>query len=159
MKRTLYFDMDGTIADLYGSDEWLHKIQMREQVFTDLEQMSWFEEAKELIKSLKFVGWNIEVITWLPMNASQEYKDLSIEGKMAWIDTNAKGIFDKINLVDYGTPKQIFADYGNISYLFDDNEEVRQEWEASTVGEAFDAKDMIRVLRMLVKSEAYRMVS
>lgn len=159
MRRTLYFDMDGTIANLYGSDRWLEKIQSREQVFTNLEPMPWFEEAKKLIESLKFLGWEVEVITWLPMNATQEYKDLSIEGKMAWLDTNAKGIFNRVNLVDYGTSKQIFGNYGNISYLFDDNEEVREEWEASTMGEAFDAKDMVRVLRMLVKSEAYRLVA
>ena len=50
--------------------------------------------------------------------------------------------FDEINIVKYGTPKQIFARTEN-DILFDDEEKNRDNW----TGKAFDVNAIIEILK------------
>lgn len=156
MKKVLYFDMDGTIADLYGSDNWLEKIQNKQPVFETLAEMPWFETAKKLIRILKFqYGYEVGVITWTPMDTTAEYEAIARVEKNMWLGEHANGLFDFAVFQRYGTSKAISIrdEYQRgLHILFDDNHEVRADWE-QTFQPAYDAKDMVTVLRTLIIME------
>ena len=66
MKKEIWFDMDGTIADLYGVDKWLEKILDND--------VSPYENAKPLINmnilarilnKLQKQGYKIGIVSWL----------------------------------------------------------------------------------------------
>ena len=156
MKKVLYFDMDGTIADLYNSENWLSKIQNHQPVFENLEEMPWWATAKKLIRVLKMeFGYEVGVITWTPMDTTAEYEAIARHEKNMWLGEHAEEIFDFVTFQRYGTPKELSMrdNYQQgLHILFDDNHEVRAEWE-QTFKPAYDAKDMVNVLRTLLKME------
>lgn len=156
MKKVLYFDMDGTIADLYNSENWLQKIENKQPVFEALEEMPWFATAKNLIRILKMeFGYEVGVITWTPMNTTAEYEAIARAEKNRWLGEHADGLFDFVTFQRYGTSKTISnrdVCHRGIHILFDDNHEVRADWE-QTFQPAYDAKDMVTVMRTLLMVE------
>ena len=71
---TIYFDMDGTIADLYGVENWLEYL-INKNAFP-------YENAKPLLKlsllarilnELQRNGYRLGIISWLAKNSNEEY--------------------------------------------------------------------------------------
>ena len=56
--------------------------------------------------------------------------------------------WDEVHLVKYGTPKHYIAKTKH-GILFDDNEEVRENWN----GIAFDEKNILDILKFLIVKE------
>lgn len=154
--KVIYLDMDGTIADLYGHNNWLEKIRAEEPIFEELKPMPQWDKAKTLIRYLKKIyGYKVGVITWTPMNASAEYEAVARVEKNRWLSHHAPEIFDFVTFQRYGTPKELAIKSEHLQglhVLIDDNEEVRKEW-VETLQPAYDAKDMIVVLRQLIQME------
>lgn len=82
--KAVYFDMDGTIADLYGVEGWLDSLVA--------EQTKPYREAKSLVDMRKLsyelnrlqrAGYHIGIVTWLSKNSSDEYAE-----KVAWAKKN-----------------------------------------------------------------------
>lgn len=146
MAKTIWFDMDGTIADLYGVEGWLDKL-----IASDATP---YEIAKPLLRlatlartlnQLQRKGYKIGVISWLAKNSSAEYDKAVAAAKEKWLRNHlASVIFDEINIVAYGTPKQTFAK-SDADILFDDEKPNRDAW----TGVAFDATDIMKVLKGL----------
>ena len=146
MAQTIWFDMDGTIADLYGVEGWLEKL-----IASDATP---YEIAKPLLRlsvlarvlnNLQRKGYKIGIISWLAKNSTAEYDKAVAEAKEKWLRNHlASVIFDEINIVAYGTPKSTFAKSDN-DVLFDDEEHNRKEW----TGKAFDVNDILGVLKGL----------
>lgn len=145
MNRTIYFDMDGTIVDLYGYPNWLKLL--REHNPTPYEKAVALCNLNRLarrLNNLQKKGYKLGVITWLAKNSTESYDKLVIEKKIGWLKKHLRSVnFDKVRVLDYGTPKHFFATENDI--LFDDNEEVRAEW----VGEAYSEKEIFEVLGRL----------
>ena len=143
MNINFNFDMDGTIADLYGVDGWLPKLRA--------EDPSPYENAKPLLPMAVFarllhkaqrLGHRIVVISWGSMNASPEYDKAVAEAKRAWLEKHLPSVtFDEIIIVPYGTPKSTLGS----GYLFDDNESIRNEWGAG----AYEPSEILTALREL----------
>ena len=138
------FDMDGTIADLYGVSGWLNYL-MNEDAFP-------YATAKPLIKmnvlarilnKLQRQGYRIGVISWLSKNSNASYDAKVTYAKIAWLQKHLASVrFDEINIVAYGTPKERFLrTSGDI--LFDDEFQNRINW----TGIAFDADNIIETLK------------
>ena len=120
--KAIYFDMDGTIADLYGYENWLEMLHAEDTtpyekcgVLVDIEELQ--QVLNEFIK----MGIIIGIISWGAMNGSHD-------------------------VVKYGTPKH-YVRKEKDSILVDDNEEVRNAWK----GETIDAtKNIVELLRELL---------
>ena len=144
MNITINFDMDGTIADLYGVENWLP--------YLEAEDTTPYEIAKPLLRlsalarklnALQKQGYNLAVISWLSKSGTAEYNEAVTEVKMAWLRKHLPSVtWDRITIVPYGTPKQNFC--GNpLDILFDDEERNRTNW----TGRAYDVQNIMEILR------------
>lgn len=143
---TIWFDMDGTIADLYGVENWLDYLIAKDALP--------YEVAKPLIRlsalarvlnRLQRNGYKVGVISWLAKNSTADYDEAVTEAKLEWLAKHLASVaFDEINIVKYGTPKQMFAHTAD-DILFDDEEKNRNEW----TGKAFDVDAILEVLKGL----------
>ena len=141
MNKILVFDMDGTIADLYGVENWLEDLRS--------ENARPYEVAKaiydkvvlnEILEMLKSQGWRIVVTTWLAKDSTEYYKNLVRQAKLQWL-AEQEFPFDEIHLVAYGTTKaNCTRKLGGFQVLVDDNEQVRNGWH---LGDTIDANENI----------------
>lgn len=146
---TIYFDMDGTIADLYGVEDWLDKLKK--------EDASPYAEAMPLLNLRKFAkllnavqrrGYKIGIISWLSKEATPEYDEAVRKAKKYWLRKHLPSVsWDEIHIIKYGAPKH-FNCQDNSGILFDDNKDVRRLWNKR--GECFSEKDITEVLSLLL---------
>lgn len=145
MKKEIWFDMDGTIADLYGVNGWLDMLLNKNarpyEIAKPLVNMR--ELAKVLNRLIK-KGWEIGVISWLAKNGTNDYNKKVANAKMKWLAKHLRSVkFAKIDIVEYGTPKQ----NNRNGILFDDEKQNRESW----LGVAYNVENIIQVLRELEK--------
>ena len=127
--RILVFDMDGTIADLYGVDGWLNDIMAENtRPYEIAKPLYDMDTLNEIIYLLKGMGWKIIVTTWLAKNSTKAYDDAVRKAKVEWL--KAQGFaYDEIHLVKYGTTKaNCTRALGGYQILVDDNEQIRKGW-------------------------------
>ena len=132
--KTLVFDMDGTIADLYGVDNWLEDLRAENprpyEIARPLYDMS---ALNALLDIFKLQGWKIVVTTWLAKDSSKDYDRLVREAKLAWLE-KYDFPYDEIHLVKYGTTKaNCTRKNGGFQVLVDDNDKVRKGWNLGAV--------------------------
>lgn len=129
MTKKIFFDMDGTIADLYNEENWLPRLQSESKgLFRNLKPMHDKDKLTKVLNDLIELGFEIEVITWTPKNVSQDYVKIVEEEKREWIEENFP-IIKNIHCLAYGIPKQK-ANYkkSKLEILVDDNLEVVEKW-------------------------------
>ena len=148
MNRAIYFDMDGTIADLYGVENWLDLIIDRNplpyEIAIPLVNLSTL--ARKL-NALRREGWKIGVVSWLSKEDNPDYNKVVTRAKENWLKKHlASVVFDEIKIVSYGTPKSTVVD--EIGILFDDEENNRTEWN-NAGGNAYNVHNILEVLRGL----------
>lgn len=132
MIKELVFDMDGTIADLFGVEDWLDKIRAYDptpyQIAEPLVDMA---ELACLLRSLQNCGVNVAVITWLSKEPNKQYDDEVRKAKRAWLKEYSFP-FDSLRCVAYGTPKHKIEaarlDDDEEALIFDDDARVRRDW-------------------------------
>lgn len=129
MKRTLVFDMDGTIANLYGVENWLEMLRAEDPTpYIVAQPMYDMDTLKVVLEMLKLQGWTIAVTSWLSMGSTREYDKLVRKAKREWLE-RYDFPFDEIHLVAYGTTKaNCTRKNGGYQILVDDNEKVRNGW-------------------------------
>lgn len=137
MGKMICFDMDGTIADLYGVPNWLEKLRAEDaSPYRDAAPMWDMEALNRVLLALIDEGWEIRVISWLSKGATPEYKKAIREAKREWL---ARYNFpaEKVHLVAYGTTKAnaIRNSGAAPGVLVDDQQKIRDGW---TMGEAID---------------------
>ena len=137
MKKVIVFDMDGTIANLYGVDGWLADLRRENtRPYDEAEPMYDMDELNEALLNLKAKGWLVAVTTWLAKDARKAYDDAVRKAKLAWL---AKYDFpyDEIHLVKYGTTKaNCTRKHGGFQILVDDNAKIRKGWNLGTTIDA-----------------------
>lgn len=127
--KTIYFDMDGTIANLYGVNDWLSKLLK--------EDSSPYEEAKPLVNTLYFQilinrlkrkGYKVGVISWTSKGGKSAYNKKVAQAKRDWLKKHFPKIqFDEVHIIKYGVAKSSVA-FNPKGILFDDDKTVRSEW-------------------------------
>ena len=151
MEKAIYFDMDGTIANLYGVPNWLEKIEQSDT--------SPYEEAQVLLNmqglahrlnALQKIGYTIGIISWLSKSGTPEYNAAVAQAKLDWLTKHLGSVkFDEIHIVAYGKKKHKLAQIKN-GCLFDDNATVRKEWIRNNPnGWAFDETAILETLALL----------
>lgn len=147
MNKAIYFDMDGTIADLYGQKNWLKKLRAEKTApYEKAQPMIDMKALKVALNGLREKGYKLGIITWLAKDSTPEYKQATTVAKIDWLDKYfGTGYFDQIHMVQYGTPKHQVATIKD-AVLFDDNQEVRKAWN---IGTAHDEKNILQALNGL----------
>lgn len=143
---TIWFDMDGTLADLYGVENWLPMVRASDptpyMVARPLVNLS---ALARVLNRLRREGYEIGVISWTSKTGTPDYNAAVTAAKYAWLSKHLPSVdFDEIHVVPYGTPKQIFA-HSDDDILFDDEAKNRENW----TGLALDVTDIIGALKAL----------
>ena len=141
MKRTLVFDMDGTIANFYGVNGWLEDIRSgNPRPYIVAEPMYDMETLKEILNLLKSQGWTIAITSWLAKGSDKAFDELTRIAKREWL-AKYEFPFDEIHLVKYGTTKaNCTRKNGGYQILIDDNADVRKGWH---LGDTINANENI----------------
>ena len=145
MNCTIFFDMDGTIADLYGVENWLeYLINNDEYPYTNAKPLVNLNSLARILNRLQKSGYRIGIISWLAKNSNNDYDEKVTAAKVKWLKKHLTSVqFDEINIVNYGTPKETFNNNNDI--LFDDEEPNRNNW----TGRAFNVNNIIEILKSL----------
>ena len=143
---TINFDMDGTLANFYGVENWL--------AYLEAEDTTPYEVAEPLLRlcslakrlnNLQKQGYELAIISWLSKSGSEAYNEAVTAVKMAWLKKHLPSVaWDRITIVPYGTPKQNFCE-NPLDILFDDEERNRTNW----TGIAYDVENIMEVLKNL----------
>jgi hypothetical protein len=144
MNVTINFDMDGTIADLYGVENWLEYL-IAENTFpyANARPLLHLSALARKLNTLQRNGYNLAVISWLSKSGTEEYNEAVTEVKLAWLKKHLPSVnWDEIHIVPYGTPKQNFCN-NPLDILFDDEERNRTNW----TGRAYDVQNIMEILR------------
>ena len=144
MAATIFFDMDGTIADLYGVENWLDYLIASDALpYAIAKPLLRLNSLARVLNRLQREGYRIGIISWLSKSGTEEYNNAVTETKKNWLKKHLASVhFDEINIVKYGTPKQMFARTEN-DILFDDEEKNRDNW----TGKAFDVNAILEILK------------
>lgn len=145
----IYFDMDGTIANLYAVENWLPKLRASDaSPYEEADVMLNMSVLARYLNKLQKLGYEIGIISWTSKGGTEKYNRAVEVAKLNWLHDHLKSVsFDEIYIVDYGTPKQDFADEADI--LFDDNEDIRNEW----TGQAYEPSEILSILSGLLRQE------
>ena len=146
MTRTIFFDMDGTIADLYSVNGWLDSIIARDvKPYKEAKVMHNMQTLARVLNRLQKQGNKVAIISWLAKNSTEEYDADVTQAKQEWLNKHLASVhFDEIHIVKYGTAKQTFIHSEN-DILFDDEEQNRNNW----TGKAHNVNNIIEVLKSL----------
>ena len=139
--KVLVFDMDGTIADLYGVNGWLEDLRSENpRPYKVAKPMYDMETLGYILEILKAQGWRVVVTSWLAKESTREYDEMVRRAKREWLERYQFPV-DEIHLVKYGTTKaNCTRKLGGFQVLVDDNETVRKGW---TLGETINANENI----------------
>ena len=146
MNITINFDMDGTIANLYGVENWLEMLIAGDTTpYAVAEPMLRLSALAKRLNNLQRMGYDLAVISWLSKSGTEEYNEAVTAVKLNWLKKHLPSVnWDRINIVPYGTPKQNFCE-NPFDILFDDEERNRENW----TGRAFDVDNILGTLSTL----------
>ena len=142
----IWFDMDGTIADLYGTENWLADILAeRADCYRNARPLVNLAHLARILNKLTRQGYEINIVSWLAKGSSNRYNEKVTEAKKYWLTRHLPSVkFQKIDIIPYGEPKE----NGRDGILFDDEEPNRRNWN----GIAYDEDNIILRLRDLVRN-------
>ena len=145
-KQAIYFDMDGTIANLYGVQNWLQMLRSCDPAPYELAApMLRLSELARRLNQLQRAGYTLGIVSWLSKNSTAEYDVAVTKAKLNWLRLHLKSVcFDEIHIVKYGTPKSSVVKYPQ-GVLFDDEEKNRKEWQ----GIAYNVNNIIQILKSI----------
>ena len=141
---TIWFDMDGTIANLYGVNGWLDDlINSNTRPYDEAEPLLNFSVFARELHKLQRKNIKIGIISWLSKSGTEEYNERVTVSKLKWLKRHLPSVvWDEIHIVSYGTPKSTCGS----GILFDDEEANREEWN----GIAYDVHNIIETLKGLL---------
>ena len=141
MSKKICFDLDGTLANLYAVNGWLEMLRSENPTPYEIaEPMLNMSSLARLLHKAQRYGYEIVIISWASMNASDEYLAEIERAKREWLRKHLPSVvFDEIIITEYGVPKHEIAS----GVLFDDNDEIRAEWGS----EAYEPSEILDFLR------------
>lgn len=131
---TICFDLDGTLFDLYGKNNWLEKLETEKPEVFRGDFLPEIDVTKLFLIMAKLAAMKVrfEVITWLPKYASKKFERECTKEKIKWVKNNLPFI-DNISCISYGVPKQTAVSKKTSKiFLIDDDEKVGRVWETKS---------------------------
>lgn len=140
------FDMDGTIANLYGVENWLAYLVAEDtKPYAEAKVLHNMSRLARLLNKAQRNGNELVIISWTSKNGSAEYNKAVAEVKKAWLAKHLPSVkWNEINVVEYGYNKANFAKSAE-DVLFDDEEPNRKGW----TGKAYNENEIFEVLATL----------
>ena len=140
---TIFFDLDGTIADLYGFSGWLDCLQNEQtDPYTEAGLLVDGEQFRNFLAAGKAAGVLFGVISWGAKNASKDYQKAIKRAKIDWLKkNNLLEYFNELHIVRYGTPKNRAAK-NRTGVLIDDE---LQRWNAEKLVDANIFRNILNV--------------
>ena len=126
MTKKIWFDMDGTIANLYAVEGWLPMLRAYDPTpYAQAEPMVNMSALARLLHKAQRLGYEIGIISWLSKEPTAEYNMAVTQAKIEWLEMHLPSVeWNEIHIVAYGTPKHELCE----GILFDDEEHNRTEW-------------------------------
>lgn len=146
MTMRINFDLDGTIANLYGVDNWLEMLIAKDETpYAIAKALINLSLLARYLNKIQKKGVEIAVISWLAKNSTKEYDERVTNAKMKWLAKHLPSVnWDNVEIVPYGTPKERFCFTEN-DILFDDEEQNRNNWK----GFAYKETEIFTVLKSI----------
>ena len=156
MIKMVCFDMDGSITNLYGVENWLSMLRAEDPTPYRIASPMWdMKVLTEIIKTLMALGIEVRVITWLSKESSEEYKTATRKAKREWLD-QYNFPYNAFHGIQYGRTKadsvRSLLNDDEEAILIDDNSKVRNGWH---LGRTIDpaAVKLSEVLKELAEME------
>ena len=140
---TIYFDLDGTIADLYGFNDWLTYLQNEQTIpYAKAELLVDGEQFRNFLAAGRAAGVLFGVISWGAKNASKDYQKAIRSVKIDWLKkNNLLGYFGELHIVKHGTPKNRVAK-NRTGVLIDDE---LQRWNVEKLVTADNFRNILNM--------------
>lgn len=148
MTKMIVFDMDGTIANLYGVENWLPMIEEENTLPYEIaEPLYNMIELVNILNMLRKNNWKIAITTWTAKDGSKEYNKAVAQAKKEWL-AKYNFPYDEIHCVKYGTTKaNCTRKKAEFQILIDDNKNVRDGWTlGTTVNAQYDITKFLKAL-------------
>ena len=142
----IWFDMDGTIVDLYGVEGWLEMLRNEDATpYAEAKPLVNFARLAKALHKVQRNGIEVGIISWTAKNGSAEYNARVAAVKIEYLRKHLPSVeFDSINIVEYGYCKNNFCG-GEDEILFDDEERNRNAW----TGKAFTEAEIFEIIASL----------
>ena len=142
---TIWLDMDGTMADLYGVNGWLEMLMAHDEtpyaVAAPLVRMA---TLARLLNNRQREGWRVAVVSALAKNSNAEYDERVKLAKLNWLAKHLPSVhFDEVKFVPYEFVKN--GVNAGADVLVDDEARHREAW----TGTAIPAADILNALKAL----------
>lgn len=141
----IWFDMDGTIADLYGVDGWLEMLRAFDPTpYAIAKPLINLSALARLMHKAQRNGFKICIVSALSKNSTVDYDEKVKTAKMKWLKKHLASVdFDEIRFVPYTFKKNDVNSGSDI--LFDDEERHLTAW----TGKAIHASEILPTLRAI----------
>lgn len=142
----IWFDMDGTIADLYGVTDWFPALIARDtRPYEIAKGIGNLALIARLLNKAQAKGHEIGIISWTAKNAPADYNARVANAKREWLARHLASVkWNEIKVVEYGTNKKTACGAG---ILFDDEKPNRETWGAG----AYEPAEIVKVLKALTR--------
>ena len=147
---TIWWDMDGTLVDLYAVDDWLPKLRAEDPSPYEEAKVMWnMSQLARLMNRVQSKGYRLGIVSWTSKNGSPEYNEAVRLTKLKSLKVHLASVkWNEIQIVEYGTPKSSMMQNKN-DILFDDEEDNRKNWQ----GQAFSPDEMFTILRKIDRGD------
>ncbi len=141
----IWFDMDGTIADLYGVENWLEMLIAHDETpYAIAKPIVNLSVLARLMNKVQRKGFEICIVSALAKDSTAEYDERVRNAKIKWLANHLKSVhFDEIRFVPYWYTKNDVNTGADV--LFDDEERHLEKW----TGTAVHASKMIETLKAI----------
>lgn len=148
--QAIYFDMDGTIADLYSVPNWLEMLHAEDETpYKICKSLVPVKKFSQMVKAFQAKGVTVGVISWSAMGGSNAYTKRVKAAKMEWFKKTFNVPVNEFHVVKYGTPKHSVKKVGGNCLLVDDSKQVRAKWNGETL-DATNTKAMMNALEKIL---------
>ena len=153
MSTKIYFDLDGTVYNLYGVLNWLERLRSEDVTVYSQGNKMFDDELYKAAATLMRYGVRFGVITWGSMTATPEFEVQTEETKRRWVKENLP-FCESFAYQQYGTPKQqAIKNRTQNDILIDDNSDVIKVWENGknrTAYKVTDEKSVTDILKEIL---------
>ena len=141
----IWLDMDGTIADLYGVENWLDMLTAHDPTpYAIAKPLVRMATLARLLNNRQKMGYEICIITALSKNSTADYDEAVKQAKLDWLKRHMASVkFDEIRFVPYTYVKNEVNSGNDI--LFDDEARHLNVW----TGTAIPASEILTALKAL----------
>ena len=148
---TICFDMDGTIADFYGVENWLDALRSySDRPYREAAPMMNFSVLARQLNAAQRKGAKLVIISWASKCCNPVFFADICMAKRNWLAEHLPSVhWDEVHIVPYGTNKaEVCGVDGENFFLFDDEERNRNQWEELD-GLAFNPSDITEILKAI----------